>query len=252
MSELPRKQQEYFNQIKKALGSDDEEMLTDILRNKNPLAIREDLATTLGQHVNENYDRPLNIFENQKLLEEIPVNYTENLPSGTAGKYIKEKGLYLPKENLSEFAKQTGVKVHEYGHANDDLKGFNDPQSFSRTKAIMKGTGLEAAENAIGKHHASGFFEKEALKDLLKNKKLKMIAPLAIGASALGIGNKAIAGEYGEAGLDTADLVTDYTPGVGQIKDAIRPTEMGNAELPLEEIIEKERFNKLRQRLLNK
>ena len=63
---MARKQDEYFANIKKALSSKDDEMLSDLVRQKSPLAIREDLANVLGQHVNENYDSPLNIFENKK------------------------------------------------------------------------------------------------------------------------------------------------------------------------------------------
>ena len=256
MADLPRKQREYFSNITKAVESGDDEMLADLVRQKTPKAIREDFTNVLGGHVNDNYDNPLNIFENKKLLEELPVTYTNNLPKGIAGQYVKQNGLYLPKEDLSNLSKQTGVKVHEYGHYNDLLKGFDESQPFQKTKALLNNTGLQAAEDAFGKHHASGFFEKEALADLLKNKKLATALPLlkaagvgALGYQALGIGQKAMAGDIGEAGLDAADMGTDFIPGVGEAKMAISPTQMGNAELPPEVMEERERFNKTKQKL---
>ncbi len=54
----------------------------------------------------------------------------------------------------------------------------------------------------------------------------KVLPALGLGAAALGalgIANKVQAGEYGQAGLDTADLATDYVPGLGQAKMAVRP-----------------------------
>ncbi len=86
---------------------------------------------------------------------------------------------------------------------------------------------------------------------LLKNKGgfAKMLPMLGLGAAGLAglsIAGKVQAGELGEAGLETADLATDYIPGVGQLKMAARPTELGNAELPDEFMKERAIYNAAR------
>jgi hypothetical protein len=253
MGNIPKKQQEYFNEIKKALGIDDTEYLESLVRNKNAYGIRDELGTILGQHVAENYDTPLNVFEQKELLKDVPVKYEKM--SGKAGYYTpKTNTITLQPEDLSKLEKQMGTKIHEFGHANDRLKGF---PSVPVNESSMKKLGLDAAEIALSPHHKSGFFELEALKDLLKNKKIAGLAlPLlkaagvgALGASALGIGQKAMAGDFGEAASDTADLATDLTPVLGEVKAAINPTMMGNAELPQEEMEKRNRFNELRKKV---
>ena len=234
MGNIPKKQQDYFNQIKKALGSGDEEMLSELLRQKDPLAIRHDLSTTLGQHVRENYDNPLNIFENKKLLEKVPVSYTKDLPVNLGGRhrYVKDPagfytqegtGIFLRPEDLDVAEKQMGTRLHEYGHA-DDL--INYPELISKgsiDKSYSKLEGLQAAEEAIGKHHGSGFFEKDALEKLLQNKKL---------------GGK----------VDTKELMThlaDYSSKVGsggaKTADFMEVKNMGRAPIDVlpEKILEK-------------
>ena len=223
MADLPRKQKEYFTNIKKAISSGDDEMLADLVRQKQPLALREDLSQVLGSHVNENYDNPLNIFENKKLLEDVPITYTKNLPKGTAGHYVKDRGIFLPVEDSSNLNKQTGVKVHELGHANDEFNGFTEPQAYERIKNIRPDTGLAAAEEAFANHHEAGFFEKEALQKLLSGKKLSMLGALGAGAMALGAGNKAMAGDLPGAALDAGAIVdpTGITGAASQVRDRL-------------------------------
>lgn len=187
MDKLPRKQQEYYDLIKQSAELNDDDMLADLVRNKNPLAIRHDLSSTLGQHVRENYDSPLHVFKDSKLVEEIPIIYTNELPEDIAGRYVKENGVLINKKNISNPNRITGTTLHELDHAIDISKGFEtQTPTFSKTKQIMNTTGLEAAEKAIGQHHNRGFFEKQALFDLLKNKKLSALAPLLKSAGLAG------------------------------------------------------------------
>lgn len=250
MDNIPKKQQEYFNRLKEALSTGDEQMFTDLVRQKNPLAIREDLVNVLGQHTLENYDEPLNVFKDKEILKNTPIEYTK-LPKGIAGRYEDSNGgLLLPKNDKSSAIKKAGVLVHEYGHKDDALKGFKDIEEFDPQYA--KKLGAEVADEAFSKHHKRGFFEKEALMDLLKNKKLGMLAPLlkatgigALGVAASGIGNKAMAGDYKGALSDAGELAYDVAaPPILE-----PPTVMGNAELPPEEEAAKERFNRLRKKL---
>lgn len=78
-------------------------------------------------------------------------------------------------------------------------------------------------------------------KSLLNNAKgfgkpAGLLGLAAAGLMASSIANKVQAGEYGEAALDTADVATDLIPGVGQVKFAVNPSELGNAELPQDEM----------------
>ena len=63
-------------------------------------------------------------------------------------------------------------------------------------------------------------------------KTLKALGILGPAIGAMAMGDKAMAGDFGGAAMEGADLATDYIPGVGEVKQAIRPEEMGNAELP--------------------
>lgn len=77
-------------------------------------------------------------------------------------------------------------------------------------------------------------------------KMLPMLGLAGAGLAGLSIAGKVQAGELGEAGLETADLATDYIPGVGTLKMAARPTELGNAELPDEMMKERAIYNAAR------
>lgn len=252
MADLPKQQKEYFSRIKQALSSGDEDELANLVRQKDPLAIRHDLSTILGQHVQENYDNPRNIFSEKKLIEDIPVEYTD-LPEGIAGKFNKTEGkILVPKVDLEKTPRQIGVESHELAHALDKAKGFEGSQKFN--PSMLKKTGLEAAEEAFGGHHARGFFEKEALLDLLRNKKLGMLAPVlkaagigAIGAAAAGIGEKAMAGDLSGAASDTGELAYDVI--APPALQAASPTTLGNSELPPEEMEKRQKFNQLKQKL---
>jgi hypothetical protein len=250
MSEISKKRQSYFDDLKKYLSQGDEDAVADLMRTKDPLAIRNDMSTALGQHVKQNYDAPENIFEKSKLIKDVPIEYTK-LPDGIAGRYSPDtNGIYLNHPNPDLENRQAGILAHEQGHANDRLKGFKNSQPLNEIEGTLKGEGLENAIKAIGQHHEGGFFEKEALMKLLQGKKLGALLPivggLGIGASVLGIGNKAMAGDLGNAALDTASLAADMTPLLGEAKMAVTPSELGNAEIMPED---QKKFWELKQKL---
>jgi hypothetical protein len=253
MSEIPKKRQQLFEDLKKYLGAGDDDAVSDLLRNKDPIAIRNELGTALGQHVKQNYDSPLNVFENKKILETVPTEYTK-LPDNLNGMYhLDENKIYLPHENPELLNRQMGTKLHELGHADEVLnKGMKSGVPLEEVKHLLKGTGLQNAEEAFSGHHKVGFFEKEALQKLLRNGKLGLgailpaVGALGIGAAALGMGNKAMAGDFKGAAGDAADLATDFVPGVGEAKMAITPSELGDAEIMPED---QKKFWELKQKL---
>lgn len=65
-------------------------------------------------------------------------------------------------------------------------------------------------------------------------KTLKALGILGPALGAMSMSDKVMAGDFGGAAMEGADIATDYVPGVGQVKEAIRPEEMGNSELPEE------------------
>lgn len=235
MADVPKKQQEYFNRIKRALGSGDEQEFADLVRQKNPLAIREDLANVLGQHTLENYDEPLNVFQDKKLLENIPTEYAK-MPKGVAGQYNPSTGGVLMPKSDSMFAnKETGVLLHELGHKNDALKGFEASEAFD--PKLIKKFGAEAAESAFSKHHAGGFFEKEALKDLLKNRKLATMLPVL----------KAAGPAAAIYGMSQGDVFAADPTGLLQTDEIGKGSDI--TEMPSEAKETNRRFKKIRQTL---
>lgn len=78
-------------------------------------------------------------------------------------------------------------------------------------------------------------------------KTLKALGILGPAAAAMSMSDKAMAGDFGGAAMEGVDLATDYIPGVGQIKEAIRPEDLGNSELPSEEMAARRLFNESRK-----
>ncbi len=235
MADVPKKQQEYFNRIKKALASGDEQEYADLMRNKNPLAIREDLSNVLGQHVLENYDEPLSVFEDKKILENVPTEYTK-MPKGVAGQYdLSTGGVLMPKANPDLINKQTGVKLHEFGHKKDILKGFDASEAFD--PKLLKTLGAEAADEAFAKHHKGGFFEKEAIMKLLRNKKLSALAPLL----------KAAGPAAAIYGMSQGDVFAADPTGMLQTDELGKGSDI--TEMPSEAKETNRRFKKIRQTL---
>lgn len=58
-------------------------------------------------------------------------------------------------------------------------------------------------------------------------KTLRALGILGPAIGAMSMTDKAMAGDLGAASMEGLDLATDYIPGVGQVKDALRPSEMG-------------------------
>lgn len=79
-------------------------------------------------------------------------------------------------------------------------------------------------------------------------KTLKALGILGPAIGAMSMTDKAMAGDMGGASLEGIDLATDYVPVVGQIKEALRPEEIGNSELPSEIMEARAKFNEQAKR----
>ena len=74
-------------------------------------------------------------------------------------------------------------------------------------------------------------------------KTMKALGILGPAIGAMAIGDKAMAGDFGGAGMEAVDQATDYVPVVGEVKQAITPTVLGNSELPPEEMAARQIYN---------
>lgn len=233
--EIPKKRQELLNDLMKQLQIGDDDAVAELLRNRDPMAIRNEMSTALGQHVRQNYDNPLNVFKDKAILEQVPVEHTD-LPEGVAGRYnLTKNKILMPKQNPDLANRQTGTLLHELGHAKDWLVNKVKGTNLNEAESVLKGSGLDAAEKAFGNHHANGFFEKEALQKLLNGGKLaaSYLGPLmkglgiaGAGLAATSIANKAMAGDIAGATSEAVDNV----PVVGQIKQMIQPEMIGKSD----------------------
>jgi len=228
---LPKKRQDLLNDLKKYLQIDDEDAVSDLLKNRDPMAIRDEMSTALGQHILQNYDKPVNAFKDSHILSEVPIEYT-NLPENIAGKYnLSKNKILLPKENPELIERQTGTLMHELGHAKDWLIDKIKGSNLNESNSALKGSGLEAAEKIFGNHHSNGFFEKEALQKLLKGGKLAIPA-LALGSTLYSAGSKASEGDIPGAALKVGSAIdpTGTVNAVDQVKERLQmPTEEGVA-----------------------
>lgn len=184
----------------------------------------------------------------KKRLANIAKNAAEGrtgVISGTPA-YDKSFRSATPQEALDELRRQGKVTNLEstLKTTSPDMIGIN-PEVRNKSKFfnLDKKLAGEVLDDV------SDVAQKES--SILKNSKgfAKMLPMLGLGAAGLAglsIANKVQAGELGEAGLETADLATDYVPAVGQLKMAVRPTELGNAELPDELMREREVYNAAR------
>jgi hypothetical protein len=125
---------------------------------------------------------------------------------------------HLDKEAMTDLGKAAS---HNFKNRFSS-KGLSDLPNKIVEKGGMIGKLEEAAEPVIGKVVRSA---KEA------GKKVRSFGPLlgmlGAGAAAMGVGNKAMAGDLGGAGMDAADLATDYVPGLSQAKMALQSDEVG-------------------------
>lgn len=206
-----------FEELIKSIQGNDPDHLDFLMRSKNPHAVRNELENTLGKFVKDNYDLPDNrlneLFENKFNTPSI-----KEIDMRDWGEYDytdKNKPSILIRKGLTEPEKM-GTKLHELGHHNDVIRGYDiiDPLKSEKLSSL---SGLESAENYFKGHHKKGLFGLESLKELISNGKIKTIAPLiaktlstgAIGAAALGIGQKAHAGDLEGAKEEGINLAKD-------------------------------------------
>jgi len=182
-----------------------------------------------------------NVSEGRSLnMPGVPLN-DPKAPAGTLSEVLDTLRTQGKATNLEDTIKKTPT----------DMIGI-DPSVRNKSKFLnldKKLAGIADTAGDVGK-----VVNEEA--GLLKNKAgfAKMIPMLGLGAAGLAglsIAGKVQAGELGEAGLETADLATDYVPGVGQLKMALRPTELGSSELPEELMKEREIYNAARRGNVN-
>lgn len=184
----------------------------------------------------------------KKRLERVAKNITEGRTGKISGVPAYDKAIRssTTQEAMDELRRQGKVTNLEntLKQTPTDMIGIN-PEVRNKSKFfnLDKKLAGEVLDDV------SDVAQKES--SIVKNNKgfakmLPMLGLAGAGLAGLSIAGKVQAGELGEAGLETADLATDYIPGVGTLKMAARPTELGNAELPDEMMKERAIYNAAR------
>lgn len=145
----------------------------------------------------------------------------------------------LDKETMSELGKKASFNFKNMGKAVD----LQDMTSKIMEKGGQVGKLEEAFQPSIGKVFRSAG-EAASAGAKKAGRGLKSFGPLlgmlGAGAAAAGIGNKAMAGDFQGAGVDAADLATDYVPGLSQAKMALQSDEVGKGS---DQVQGKEQFD---------
>ena len=224
--------------------------LSSLLKGMDPIEVRMLMQETLGDHVFENYDigLPKAMKEAQRiqslpLAQKATMNMYDELPEINVNKLYEQpikKPVKLsifkdasddlgfvdlakkdtPTINLNANMMQKspgGVVLHEADHLSDALnKSYIPKEDMLNTTKL----GLEGAEQAFAKHNKRGFFELEALKKLMNNKKLQAAIPIVgaglAGYSMLDSGDAFAADPTGLLQSDTVGEGSDQIPDQGE------------------------------------
>lgn len=254
-----------FEELMRAIQSNDPQHLDFMMKNKSPYAVRDELENSLGKHVRDNYDLPddrLNELFEHKF--DTPNIRQADMKDWGEYEYSDPKNpKILIRKGLSE-PEAMGTKLHELGHHKDIITGY-EPSDSMKKLSSSTGTGLEAAENLFEGHHKKGLFGLESLREMAKSGKIKSVAHMAApmlkalslgaaGMAAAGAGQKAYAGDFEGAGNDIKDFATDivvpdaiYSEGLNNNEDAELEAMKKAQETP-----EEKRFKKIRALLENR
>lgn len=123
------------------------------------------------------------------------------------------------------------------------------PNSMTGIRADVQASKFPSTSKALSLAEDLG---ESTLGGVLKSERgsASMIPMLGLGAAALGgigVAKKLEKGDYGNAALDAADIGTDFIPGVGLAKMLLKPTEAGAADIPDDEMKQREIFNAARK-----
>lgn len=254
-------------------GSNDIENNSLLARNLSEEALASEVMKNTGIPIP---DKTASLSKKEDSLNRIvneiyPEFKDPNLRIGKENSYTPSTGgILVNDKHNQDINKMISNSLHEGGHKYDTeiLKKLDSKELDSKTldkfiKSNFNNKDIDPTElyeiYAKG-HHAEipklreGSYGFGGLKSLLKNGTFKsIIGPLAkatgigaMGLAAAGIGNKAMAGDFRGATGDALDLGTDMLPVVGEVKMAINPSEMGNSELPTNEMEERNKFNRMK------
>ena len=140
-----------------------------------------------------------------KQLEGRSANVARNMAEGrNLGVSAGDKPMNFPMKDTAESLGDLRSKMAEKGNVISNV-----------ANEVKTAEGAEPRLMAI----ASRFPKLKAM--------LALAGPAALAAGAFGIGNKAMAGDIKGAAGDTADMATDYMPGIGEAKMALSSAPLG-------------------------
>lgn len=220
--------------------------LDDLLSKYDPMTIRDILENATAKFSGKTPVAEL--FEKPDLFKKVTTRIDPKLKElGKVGFSIDSKtGLYLPEHGITKTLRNPldkATDIHESQHIYDiesrpeikqPLKKSersilsnikNELELGKNVKSTYDLRGLGEATASMASHFkpdAEGKFNKLKqlvnLENIVKGNPLKAIAPLAIGAAALGVGQKAMAGDTTGAAVEAADQASYLVPGLGEAR----------------------------------
>lgn len=261
-----------YGQIMERMQSGDP--IDDLLQNYEAYDIRNLLEEAAAKKIgNKN---PIDFFQRPEVLKDIKIKSDPNFPAygEFRAAYNKDSGLINPKSGIITLnnPNDKASLIHELQHGYDDLSDLTRPGYFDKEldeNAVRKSLGLgskqelkglETATEMFGQHfrpEPSNKFGKLKqilnLERLAKGQPLKAIAPIAVGAAAFGVGEKAMAGDMKGAKQEAGQLALDLA-----IPDLITSDSVNTNEQQMldeyrrqNETPEVKRFNKIRNIMEN-
>lgn len=226
------------------MSLEDEQMYADLLEagHKKPRPLGTPNFNRIKQLFSDSHNiKDTKIVEDGFLLNKLNARAAYNPSSDTVSmspnsftdKYKLDEDVSDLLHELKHGTDFQGVKSETDKHLIKSMFDTNVSKDLNSNKL-----GLSNAENTLENHHITdSIFERGGLQRLLKGGKLGLVLPVlkaagvaAIGHQVLGIGNKAMAGDLGPAGMEAADLATNFIPGIGEAKDALASEELGAGE----------------------
>lgn len=268
----------YIDELLKALTEDDREKEMFLMKDKTPYQTRDAFGKVLNTHINQNYDisKPEDVKKlwtpGNRAIETAQIQrVSPELMGNAKASFLESKNLVkIP--NSVPLSDITADIAHDLGHVDDfgDKNPiYNNLKQAAHNQQTMvdempmgkynRMTGLANAERVLENHHmGSSFFERDAIKKLIKGGKLAVsgIAPIlkggALAAAAYqvaGLGQKAMAGDLEGAASDAGEIGVDVAMGA---YSSAKPSIMGDAELPETEMKKRIEFNELHKKLQGK
>jgi hypothetical protein len=238
MAEFKNLNKKFYNRLIDDIKND--APVEELFKSYNPASIRDGLEEASSIY-SENKDIR-DLYENPELFNNVSVKHQPNLKDiGRYNYQVDAKtGLFVPEGNNKILLRDKGDLAtlgHEFQHHYDQMSQpkVNQPYEYTGKNLLSKIKeelpSVEKFEDLKGLKGAAAYYKDHFkpdpefgssqlkqflnLKRMVKGEPLKMLAPIALGAAAFGIGEKAYAGDTKGATKDSAKLAIDMATPIG-------------------------------------